>query len=606
MAITRNRRVINFNEPEKDNVYSGLSSLRDPAPSPITAPRPYYFVSDLPDTSTVSSGASVYTDRKMYCVMEGNKRITTWGYTAGYSLNGMGNPSYYHNPYPVLAQYDYPLDLDDYIVHLAVGNGHSAAFVTAKGYIYVGAYNDDDGWMGFGDNTNRFAFSRVAHADTITTASYSSGGAAGANTMVISATNTNIQVGQIVVGTGIPAWTKVTAVSGTTITFDNVFHTQAAGVYSFGLPWGPGGVRAKKIYLPSGAYNSSAERWALVLDDVGNVYSAGYNGHGALGNGTTDNRKYFSRITALSNIKEVYCHNYAAYAINYAGQMYGWGYNGYGTFGIGNTTNQLTPVLVASNVDKVFIKNHDYDTAFYITRDGNVFVAGSNYYGALGINTENTGNTTTWTALNTTNMGTRRVIDIKAAGTGTYNTTWFLCDDGTVWSCGYNGYGQIGDNTTSTRQIPTQLITPTNFPKTNKIIVGGGSTTHFITGINMESGRMWSVGSFNHGAMGQGYGDPSATWAFTSTSTRSQYPAREVLAPAAVEDGYASIKDIWPMSGANGETTVFCLLTDGTLWVRGYGATQAKGHKYTFRYSNADYMYVGSQDSDSAWKQVEF
>jgi hypothetical protein len=262
--------------------------------------------------------------------------------------------------------------------------------------------------------------------------------------------------------------------------------------------------------------------------------------------------------------------------------------------------------LVASGVHKVFPKTHDYDTAFYISNDGLVFACGSNYYGSLGINVENTGSTTTWTVVNTTNIGTRRVVDIKAAGTGSYNTTWFLCDDGTVFSCGYNGLGQVGDGTTTTRQIPTLITQPAGFPKVDRLVVGGGSNTHFVMGVNMATGRMWSVGSFNYGAIGQALGEPTGTWAFTSTSGRLQYPARETLGIPSVEDGYTKIKDFFVMSGANAESTVYALCYDGTIWVRGYGHYNAKGHKLVQHYWNGALTNHGFQYSDTGWKQVEF
>lgn len=607
MALVRKSKAVNVNEPAKEDIYNTISSAKSLNTTPITAPRPYFFVSELPDTATVNTGASIYCDRKMYAIMEGNKRLKTWGLSGVYGLNGYSSQSV-NVLYPDLVQFDYPLDKDDFIIQVAVGKGHMAAFVTAKGYLYTGGYVDDDRWTGFMDDVNRYAFSRVAHAETITTATYSSGGAVTANNFVISAVNANIVVGQHVVGFGVPSWTTVTAVSGTTITLSNAFNQQAAGVYSFGRPWGPGGICAKKVYLPASTANTSSEQWAMVLSTDSNVYACGYNGHGQMGIGnTTSPRGYWDRVPTISNIKEVYCSSYTAYAITYSGQLWGWGYNGYGQLGIGNTTNQTSPTsLVASGVLKVFSKGSDYETSFYLSNDGLAYSCGSNYFGSLGINVENTGNTTTWTVVNTTNIGTRRVIDIKATGTGSNNSTWFLCDDGAVFACGNNGSGQLGDGTVTTRQIPTLITQPSGFPKVDKIIVGGGSNTHFVMGVNMATGRMWSVGSYNYGAIGQAIGDPTGTWAMTFTSTRAQYPARETLGIPCVEDGYAKIKDFFMMSGPNGETTVYCLLNDGTIWVRGFGSYNAKGHKLVQYYWNGALTYNGMQVGDTGWKQVEF
>ena len=605
MAITRKRRgIVNFVEPHKDNVYNTTTSLSDFSNSPITPATPYFFVSKLPECSTTSTNASFFTGRKMYALMEGEKRIMSWGYSNSYSLMGSSSEAYTYHVYPTHTQYDYPLDKDDYIIQFCMG-GDTAGFVTAKGYVYLAGYQDDDGWIGTGDNNARYAFTRVSHANSVTTSTYSSGGAVGANSITMTAANANIQIGQQVCGLGVPTWTTVTGIAGATIQLSNNLHTQAAGLYSFGQPWGPDGIKAKKLYIPFSSYNSSAERWALILDESGNVYSCGYNGHGQLGNGTATTRNFWSRITALSNIKEVYVSNYTAMALTFSGQLYGWAYNAYGQLGIGNTTNQLTPVIVANNADKAFLSTHDYDTNFYIS-NGVAYAAGSNYFGALGINVSATTNTTTWTPVNTTNIGTRRITDIKAVGTGTYNVAWFYCDDGSIFSSGYNGNGQLGDGTLTDRSIPVQLIIPSGFPKTTKIICGGGSTSTFLTGISMETGRMWSVGSWNYGSVGQVIGEPTATWAVTSTSARSQYPAREVTSPPPVEDGTASFKDFYVTSPANSESLVFALLTDGTLWVRGYGFINPKGSRLSLNYAEGNYMLVGSTASDTGWKQVEF
>jgi YD repeat-containing protein len=40
---------------------------------------------------------------------------------------------------------------------------------------------------------------------------------------------------------------------------------------------------------------------------------------------------------------------------------------------------------------------------------------------------------------------------------GGYFHTIALKNDGTVWAWGYNGYGQLGDGTTTTRTTPVQV-----------------------------------------------------------------------------------------------------------------------------------------------------
>ena len=66
-----------------------------------------------------------------------------------------------------------------------------------------------------------------------TTATYSSGGAGGATSVVISASNTNIRTGQLLTGTGFAANTYVRSVSGTTVNFQPAASSQISGTLTF-------------------------------------------------------------------------------------------------------------------------------------------------------------------------------------------------------------------------------------------------------------------------------------------------------------------------------------------------------------------------------------
>lgn len=70
-----------------------------------------------------------------------------------------------------------------------------------------------------------------------TTASYTSGGATGSNTVIISSPNSNINYGQALTGSGFAPNTFVTGVSGTTITFSPVASSQVSGTLTFTSVW---------------------------------------------------------------------------------------------------------------------------------------------------------------------------------------------------------------------------------------------------------------------------------------------------------------------------------------------------------------------------------
>jgi hypothetical protein len=70
-------------------------------------------------------------------------------------------------------------------------------------------------------------------SSTITTATYSSGGATGATSLSLSAENLNVEPGQLISGTGIYVGTLVLGVTGATITVDTPFESQVSGQLTF-------------------------------------------------------------------------------------------------------------------------------------------------------------------------------------------------------------------------------------------------------------------------------------------------------------------------------------------------------------------------------------
>jgi hypothetical protein len=77
----------------------------------------------------------------------------------------------------------------------------------------------------------------VSLNNTPTTATYASGGAGAATTVVISAANSNIKIGQKIAGTGLAANSVVTNIAGTTITFSPAATSQISGTLTFSTNW---------------------------------------------------------------------------------------------------------------------------------------------------------------------------------------------------------------------------------------------------------------------------------------------------------------------------------------------------------------------------------
>ena len=88
-----------------------------------------------------------------------------------------------------------------------------------------------------------------------------------------------------------------------------------------------------------------------------------------------------------------------------------------------------------------------------LKNDGTLWGCGNNYYGNLGLG-DNT-NRTTFTQV-TTNTD-----NIKSVYCGC-NHTFILKNDGTLWGCGHNEYGQLGLGDNTHKTTFTQITTNTN------------------------------------------------------------------------------------------------------------------------------------------------
>lgn len=71
-----------------------------------------------------------------------------------------------------------------------------------------------------------------------------------------------------------------------------------------------------------------------------------------------------------------------------------------------------------------------------------------------------------------------------------------ISQDGTLWAWGENGYGQLGDGTTTDRPQPVQISTATNWA----FIAAGDEHSAAIK----SDGTLWTWGRDNYGQLGNG------------------------------------------------------------------------------------------------------
>jgi len=342
------------------------------------------------------------------------------------------------------------------------------------------------------------------------------------------------------------------------------------------------------------------------------LWTWGYNFYGQLG--INDNNNRLTPVTTSAggtNWKQVaggYTHTAA---IKTDGTLWTWGRNSYANLGTNDVTNRLTPVTTSAGGANWKQVSCGGNHTSAIKTDGTLWTWGRNSYGQLGDNT-----TTTRSAPVTTFAGGTNWKQVA----GGYRHTAAIKTDGTLWTWGRNSYGQLGDNTVTTRSIPvTTFAGGTNWKQvacgvyTNAAIktdgtlwtwgrnngqLGDGTLTYrstpvttFAGGTNWKQvacggyhtsaiktdGTLWTWGRNNVGQLGEN----------TLTSYR--------CTPVTTFAGGTNWKQV-----AAGRDHIAAIKTDGTLWTWGYNINGQLGDNTLTTRSTPVTTFAGGTN----WKQV--
>ena len=240
----------------------------------------------------------------------------------------------------------------------------------------------------------------------------------------------------------------------------------------------------------------------LILKNNGTLWGCGWNKFSQLGLGDTNNKNVFTIIGINSgNIKEVYLGGGHTLILKNDGTLWGSGYNDFGQLGLGDTTGKYTFTQIVTNVDDIKSVHCACDNILVLKNDGTLWGCGYNGFGQLGLG--DTNNRTTLTQI------TSNINDIKSVYCGS-NYTVVLKNDDTLWGSGWNNYGQLGLGDTNNRKIFTQITT--NINNIKSVYCG-----KYHTLILKNDGTLW--GSGNNGSGQLGLGGRSSKTTFTQVTT---------------------------------------------------------------------------------------
>jgi alpha-tubulin suppressor-like RCC1 family protein len=191
------------------------------------------------------------------------------------------------------------------------------------------------------------------------------------------------------------------------------------------------------------------------------------------------------------------------------GDLWGWGYNSKGNLGTGDTTSVKVPTLLATDVEEMNPTecgsyHHEYGRLYIKKSDGTWYGTGYSDYGIFGDGT--TGLVSSFTGL-TIPSGHTSIERLWNLGYG-YGVTFIEVEDGTIYGCGYNGQGQLGDGTTTSQSSWTEVVFPETL--TIKDIQGGYgfySSSSYSRGATVflsTDGAVYTCGDNTYGQLGDG------------------------------------------------------------------------------------------------------
>ena len=323
------------------------------------------------------------------------------------------------------------------IKQISCGNSHT--FILKHDGSLWACGDNDDGQLGFGDNTKRNTFTKVT-------------------------TNINNDVKQIACG----GWH--------TVIIKNDGSLWTCGYNSRGQ-LGLGNNTSQKTFTKvTTNINNDVKRvacgsqYTFILKNDDSLWSCGNNSYGQLGLDNTSNRTTFTKVTTNINndVKQIACGNSHTFIIKNDDSLWVCGYNSNGQVGLGTSTlthNTFTQVTTNVNNDVKQVICGEYST-FILKTDGSIWSCGDNDNGQLGLGDNTKRNTFTKVTTNINN-------DVKQIACGYYYTV-IIKNDGSLWTCGFNDYGQLGLGDSTSRTTFTQVTT--NISNIKQIDCGYGHT----------------------------------------------------------------------------------------------------------------------------------
>lgn len=233
------------------------------------------------------------------------------------------------------------------------------------------------------------------------------------------------------------------------------------------------------------SYNGSA----YAIKTNGTLWSWGRNNYGQLGLNDTTDRSSPVQVGALTDWLKVSAGYSEVLAIKTNGTLWAWGLGNNGQLGLTNTYNYSSPKQVGSLTTWAYVFTSDWysPATFAIKTDGTLWAWGNNSEGQLGL-----GNKTSYSSPK--QVGSLTNWSVVTPG---YYWAAAVKTDNTLWTWGYNNYGQLGLGNTTNYSSPKQVGALTNW----QTVYAGQSSSSYGLAIKTD-GSLWAWGYNGNGQLG--------------------------------------------------------------------------------------------------------
>ena len=236
------------------------------------------------------------------------------------------------------------------------------------------------------------------------------------------------------------------------------------------------------------AFVSGGTLHSLAIKTNGTLWTWGNNQSGQLGDGSTSNRLSPVQIGSDTDWQKGSCGDLHTLAIKTDGTLWACGGNFQGQLGIGNSILSVnTPVQIGTDTDWELISS-GYSHSMGVKTDGTLWAWGNNIVVQLGL-----GNSS-FRLYTPEQVGTNTNWEYVSCGA---DFTISLNSNNTLWASGINNHGQLGDISTSVSRSSPETV------NSSRIWRDIASGNNYSIGIK-SNGTIWSWGYNNYGQLGNG------------------------------------------------------------------------------------------------------